>query len=540
MIKDFSGQVLADKYKIGSVIRDGGALGTLYSGTHLAMEKPVAVKILAPALALDRNIVERFSDEAKMLSRISHPNILNVTDYGTDKNGAVFTVLEEASGASLKETIKREGKFSPERASRVVRQIAAALSVAHANNVTHSNLTAENVLLTKTATDSDTVKILDFGAARFDGNNALDKEISNTDAEYLAPEQCIDESKADARSDVYALGVILYEMLAGEVPFAAERATDVMLKQAQEPPLPLSAFRTDLPNEVNEVVMTALAKNPDARYQTATDFAAALNRTTLLPTASTEKTFAAPNLIGQPAARAPIEQPHNNIWKTAFIVLAGIAVLSGFIIYTTSVKQTNPPTQLATDANGSPVQPVNPATGTSEQSLSNMGAYSPDAMSGNSNGAPLGGMPQALPGGDGYDPWRNGGRPPSGAPMPQGNYNVPTYIGPGGQQIYIDPNNSSSPFMPPDGRVIIVPVKPNANVNTQANTGVKGKAGNSNTQTAPPNTGKPPTTPAANTSTPAETKPAKPAAKPTPKPAEQPPKSNPAKKTAPSGKTENS
>lgn len=524
-MKDFSGQVLADKYQVDSLISEG-SLGDLYHATHLLMEKPVTVKILPPSLAVDPQIAESFAAEAKMLSRISHPNILNVTDTGTDKSGAIFQVFENVEGATLEDTIQLEKSFSTERANHIIRQIAAALSVAHNNGIFHHNLTSKNILLAKSENESDSVKILDFGFTSEE--NATD-EFSVYDTQYLSPEQCSQASEPDARTDVYSLGIILYEMLAGEVPFSGESSKDVMLKQAQEPPLPLTAFRDDIPGDVETVVITALAKNPDSRYQTPNEMAAALHRVSLIP-AFAEENVARHNFVGQPQelAAAVDADGQNNIWKTAFIVLAGIAVLSTFFIYMTQVKQTNPPTQLQTDANGQPVQPVNPPVGSSEQSLSNMGGYAPDMFS-NSNSMVNGaGMPQVMPGGDGYDPWARGGVPPPGAPMQQ---QQPMYVSPGGG-VYDGTVNPNSPFMSSDGNTyILVPKNTNTNVNTQPTK--KNSAANTNTQT----TANPSPTPPAKTTPPAETKqtPEPKNNNPTPKPTVQP-KNDTTQKKSPSDK----
>lgn len=522
-MKDFSGQVLADKYRVDSLMSETG-LGDLYRGTHLLMEKGVTIKILPPALAVDPQIANRFWDEAKTLSRISHPNILNVTDTGKDASGAIFLVFENAEGETLEEAIRNEGKFSLERANRIIRQTSGALSVAHVNGIFHHNLTSKNILLAHATSDEtgETVKVLNFA---FNSASAESGEegFSIYEAGYVSPEQSSQASEPDARSDVYSLGIILYEMLAGEVPFTGATPNDVMLKQLQEPPLPLSAYRDDLPAGVETVLLTALAKNPDSRFQTPNEMAAALNRAALLGASAAGDAVIRHNFEEQPgqqpiAAAVEGDGDGNNIWKTAFIVLAGIAVLSAFFIYLTQVKQTNPPTQLQTDANGQPVQPVNPPVGSSEQSLSNMGGFAPDMYS-NSNMVNGGAsMPQILPGGDGYDPWARGGIPPQGAPQ----QSAPTYIPPTGQ--YYDANiNPGSPFMAPDGYVYVpVPKNTNTNVNTQPTK--KTPPANANVQT-PPTTENPASTPPpANTTAPAETKPtpAPKNTKPTPKPSVQP------------------
>ena len=525
MADQFIGQVLADKYRIDSIIRDNGG-GKLYRGAHLQLGKPIALKIIAPPLALDDAIIERVSQEVRTLSRLSHPNIPSVTDFGQDKNGALFVVTEQGGegGETLKNAVRREGQFSLERANRII----------------HENLSSDNIFLSHAADGADFVKVLDFGAFRPDEEQALAFDEAARRVEYLAPEQTSDgaaDEDIDARADIYSLGVILYEMLAGEVPFAGENAAEVRLKHEQEPPPPLAAFRNDLPGDVEQIVLRALAKIPENRYRNAGEFADALNRATVFATRFDSGGKAIPA-----AALAAADRPQNNLWKTAFIVLAGIAVLSGFFIYMTQVKQTNPATTLQTDANGNPVQPVNPPTGAAEQSLANMGAYNP-TFDANTNTFIQSQPQQVMPGGDNYDPWARGGQPPQGAP-PQG---VPQYVPPTGQ--YYDGNiNPNSPFMAPDGNIYVAVPKQQSNTNANVNTQPRAKPSPSpgtagNTQTAPPaagaNTKPPAAQPAANTATPpTQNNPKPPATKPTPKPSE--PQTKSTKPAASSGAVQDS
>ena len=515
MADQFTGQTLANKYRIDSFLR-ADDLGSVYCGTHVSMDKPVTVKILSPALAVDDNIVERFSAEARAVSRISHPNILNVTDFGSDK-GTVYIVYEGAEGETLKDAIRSQGRFSVDRAVNITRQIAAALSVAHAAGEIHQNLSSENILLTATPDGAETVKVLGLGSVKSSDRFAIDEESDIHAADYIAPEQISDADTLDNRSDVYSLGVIFYEMLAGEVPFTGAKMTDVMFKHAQDAPPPLSAFRQDLPPEIEPLVLQAMAKNPEMRFQTAQEFAFALARVS-------QNYGEAETIV---VARAAANEPANNIWKTAFVVLAGISLLAIGMIYATSVKQTNPTTQLQTDANGQPVQPINPATGIDEQSLSNLATMPAEIIGiGNSN-MMMAQPPGTLPGGDNYNPWGGSG-PPPGAPPTQ-------YVAPGGQVYTIDPNNPSQ-FIPQDGNIILVPLPANTNVNANVKPSPTPRSSNTNANVAVPppasNTAPKPTLETKPTPTP-------PAANKTPaKPPEPPKNSSPAapEKRAQSGK----
>ena len=434
MIDEFVGKTLAGKYRVEEILRSSD-LGNIYRGTHLLMEKPVTIKILAPALAVDESIVQQFSVEARTISRLSHPNILNVTDFGKDENSIVFIVMEDAEGELLKEAIQNgEGTFSVEKSVKIAIQMAAALESAHSNGLVHGEFTSDKVLLMNTDDESEFVKVLDIGSFVRGRKKEFEDENSTHDLAYLSPEQCAEESEADGRSDIYSLGIILYEMLAGEVPFFSEDRTELMLKHAQVPPPPLSAFRDDVPGEVEQIMIRALAKNPDMRYQSVTAFAEDLSEAMRLD--SSDSSIVIPKVDAVVANG----NAQNNLWKTAFIVLAGVSLLAFGLMYMTNVKQTKPQT-VQIDENGLPVKPLNPATGLSERNLQQVGDYPINSMDPNN---PLV-RPETGGGGDGYDPWANGGRPPVGAPPSVGGGGdyvtlppVPAKPLPYGAERYID------------------------------------------------------------------------------------------------------
>ena len=221
MTDQFTGKNLAEKYRIEAVLSDSD-LGKVYRGTHLLMNKPVTVKILSPALAVDESIVRQFSNEARTTSQITHPNILNVTDFGSDTNGTVFIIFEGIEGENLKEIIGADGKFTPARAIDITRQTLSALAAAHKNNVVHGSLRPQDIVIAKGPPNenaTENVKVLNFASAGAPGEED-DDEAAAGGVEYAAPEQYSDSGEADERSDIYSLGVIFYEMLAGHVPFS--------------------------------------------------------------------------------------------------------------------------------------------------------------------------------------------------------------------------------------------------------------------------------------------------------------------------------
>jgi serine/threonine protein kinase len=266
------GSVLAGKYRIEERLNAGG-MGTVYRGTHVLMEKTVAVKVLRPSLAADEKIVARFSREARAASRISHPNALSVTDFGEDENGIVFLVMEYLSGRTLKKVIQEEGPLPLPRVVDITRQIADALHAAHEQGIVHRDLKSDNIMLLDTMT-GDHAKVLDFGIAKInepegnrDSGSLTAPNLVIGTPQYMSPEQCSQDAEIDSRSDIYSLGVILYEMLVGHVPFSAESPTMVMLKHLQEPVPSVLDERKDLPASIGRVIARAMAKLPANRYQ---------------------------------------------------------------------------------------------------------------------------------------------------------------------------------------------------------------------------------------------------------------------------------
>jgi serine/threonine-protein kinase len=274
------GQTLASKYRIEERISEGG-MGTVYRATHILMEKAVAIKVLHPSLAADDKIVARFTREAKAASRISNPHALNVTDFGDSENGIVFLVMEYLRGKTLKEVIRGEGPMPLARVVEVTRQICGALDAAHAEGVVHRDLKSDNIMLEEVAGGNDWAKVLDFGIAKILETEGPDPELTAPNLiigtpQYMSPEQCSQASGIDARSDIYSLGIILYEMLVGHVPFTGESATAIMLKHLQEPPPSVLDERKDLPPAVGEVIARALSKLPEERQASAGELAEAL------------------------------------------------------------------------------------------------------------------------------------------------------------------------------------------------------------------------------------------------------------------------
>jgi eukaryotic-like serine/threonine-protein kinase len=276
------GQTLAEKYHVEQLIKRGG-MGAVYRGKHVMMDKTVAIKVLRPSLAGDDSVVARFSREAKAASRISHPHAVSVTDFGEAENGVVFLVMEYLDGRTLKDVIRSEGPLPLPRIVEIVRQVSGALDAAHQQGVVHRDLKSDNIMLSQT-NGGDWAKVLDFGIAKIQQpEGARDNDITAANLvigtpQYMSPEQCSQTGPIDARSDIYSLGVIVFEMLAGRVPFTGDSPTVIMMKQVQDEPPSVLESRPDVPASVDRLVKKALAKQPIDRFQTAGQLSEALTK----------------------------------------------------------------------------------------------------------------------------------------------------------------------------------------------------------------------------------------------------------------------
>jgi eukaryotic-like serine/threonine-protein kinase len=269
------GRTLEDKYRLEELLGSGG-MCHVYRAIHSQMGKQVAVKILKPHLAADPSLSRRFEQEARAASRIHHPNAINVMDYGIGEGNTPFIVMEFVNGITLGELIRQQGALPLERTANILRQICGALDSAHAVGVIHRDIKPDNIIIGDYG-NSDWVEVVDFGVAKIkeDLNRRValtgDNVIVGT-PRYMSPEQC-EELPVDARSDIYSLGVVVYEMLAGAAPFKWDSSTRLLLAHATEPPEPLRTQRPDIPAAVEAVVMRALEKDPARRPQSAGEFA---------------------------------------------------------------------------------------------------------------------------------------------------------------------------------------------------------------------------------------------------------------------------
>ncbi|MFO0746601.1 MAG: protein kinase [Myxococcota bacterium] len=339
-----SPHLLSDgKYELLSPAGTGG-MGVVWLARHVALDRTVAVKTLRPRDGKQTDLVQRFAREAQLASLLRHRNTVQVLDFGVDADEGMFLVMEYVEGANLYDVLGEEGRLSVPRALSIAVQVLAALAAAHDLAIIHRDVKAGNVMLVPWVDDdgreTELVKVFDFGIATMRPLHKRDpmrSEVISGTPEYMSPEQ-VQGLQVDARSDVYAVGVLLYVMLTGRLPFEDESPIDVMYAQLERPPRSLRELDPTIPEALDALVLRALAKDPAARFPSARNFRAALlalmEQGTARPpsdimlaapqaTAPVAAALEMPLAPAEPMARAP-RRSSGLMWALAAVVALGV------------------------------------------------------------------------------------------------------------------------------------------------------------------------------------------------------------------------
>jgi len=319
-------QFIAGRFRIECEIGRGG-MGTVYRATHLGLQRSVAVKIIKSEYANDPDVADRFMREARTMAKLRHPHAAMIFDAGNLPDGRHFIIMEFIEGVTLSEALAREGRFSPERAVRIAIQVCEVLEEAHQLGIIHRDLKPANIMLNERG-----VCVLDFGVAKVlaSSADATTSQASTGSGQiigtprYMSPEQCLGQ-RVGARSDLYSLGVVLYEMLAGRPPFIDPLPSVVLVKQATTPPPPLPKLRQDVPRSLALAVHTLLAKRSEDRPQTA-----AVARALLEGTLSQPERLE-PELEPLPATVAAASLPRNALLRFA-VPLILVSIMGAMLL----------------------------------------------------------------------------------------------------------------------------------------------------------------------------------------------------------------
>ncbi|HEX2068719.1 MAG TPA: Stk1 family PASTA domain-containing Ser/Thr kinase, partial [Actinomycetota bacterium] len=339
-------KVLGGRYEIGSALGHGG-MAEVYLGTDRVLGRQVAVKILSGHFADDESFVARFRREAQSAAALNHPNVVSVFDTGSD-DGTHFIVMEYVQGRTLADVIKDDAPLLPERAVEITESAAAALGFAHREGLVHRDVKPGNIMLTPTGD----VKVMDFGIARAISSDSLTQTATVLGtATYFSPEQAQGAS-VDARSDIYSLGCVLYELVTGHPPFAADSPVTVAYKHVKEDPVPPSRLNADVPASLDAIVLKCLAKNPQNRYQSAAELEQDLERfrtgatvqaTPIMPveqTAVVERATRATTVL--PAQTTPdVKKPRR--WMAILLLLFILGLLGVGLFFLARNLLTQPP-----------------------------------------------------------------------------------------------------------------------------------------------------------------------------------------------------
>lgn len=304
----FLGRTIAKRFQIQNLIGEGG-MGQVYTAHHLQLDRTVCVKVLRPGLQTDPAVLKRFEREARSASRLHHPNSIQVLDFGVDQ-GAMYLAMEYVDGQTLRDILLAEYPLSEARVCHIVAQVLAALAEAHAANVVHRDLKPDNIMVSQLRESPDFVKVLDFGIAKIlEGeDNLTAADMLCGTPQYMSPEQAGGRTY-DGRADLYSIGVILYQLITGDVPFNGRNPLEVLSKSQNQAPMPIHEKRpgANASPQLVSLVMRALSKDPERRPQTAEAFRRELLsiRQAALASASRDPE----PKVSEPSFRAPLPPP---------------------------------------------------------------------------------------------------------------------------------------------------------------------------------------------------------------------------------------
>jgi serine/threonine-protein kinase len=284
-------------YKVLRKIGEGG-MGAVFLGEHTLLGRKAAIKVLLPSLSANESIVRRFFNEARAVTQISDPGIVQVFDFGHHTDGSAFLVMELLEGESMTTRLRRIKRFSVADCTRLMRMTCASLAAAHAKGIVHRDLKPDNIFIVgdPAVTGGERPKILDFGIAKLSGD-APDMHKTRTGAligtpVYMSPEQCRGAGEVDNRSDIYSIGCVMFRLLAGRAPFEGEGSGDVIAAHLREPAPFAAAFVPDLPDMVDLILQRCLQKDPAQRFQSMTELAQALGQVETMLHHSSQPTIA--------------------------------------------------------------------------------------------------------------------------------------------------------------------------------------------------------------------------------------------------------
>jgi serine/threonine-protein kinase len=270
-VSDLTGEIIDGRYKLNRIVASGG-MATIYAATDLRLDRTIAVKIMHPHLAQDEKFVERFIREAKAAASLSHPNIVAVLDQGWNQGGTpcVFIVMELIEGSTLRDYLFEQGPASVEQTLQMLMPVASALAAAHKMGIVHRDIKPENILVSK----EGRIKIADFGLARgalLGTTLTAESSVILGSVSYLSPEQ-VQRGVADSRSDIYSLGIVLFELLTGTKPYQGEDPVQIAIRHVNDRVPAPSSINPAIPKEIDELVLSATDVNPDKRPKDGAEF----------------------------------------------------------------------------------------------------------------------------------------------------------------------------------------------------------------------------------------------------------------------------